>query len=474
VVRISIWQIALTLYVGVLVSGCASNETYRKFPKVCNEEFNYQQAQNESNNQDSDAKCESFSLQEYQDKASQTEFMLGFVEIDDQGQLRDRRQMMRLIDYLSKSAKTESALINVYVHGWHHNAEPNDDNVEGFKRVLAELSKTQSDAKTNKEKRKVVGIYVGWRGESIEIPLVNYLTFWDRKNTAQEVGELGVTELLLRLEQVTHDRNESLPIGGKKSRLVIIGHSFGGAIVYSATAQLLLSRLLESQHAHAQKGKTCSNSSHAEPQGHSINYASHSDGVGDLVVLLNPAFEALRYAPAFDMAQEGCKGGLAPRLAILTSETDYANKLVFPLGRTFGTVFETHGEVKRNECIYPKTLDEGEADRHTVGNYEPLISHRLTPLDNHKANLVISKAVNKIVWSDQIHGGNIQFGNTLLTHLQKSNPRSPFLNIQVDKGLMNGHNDILNPKITEFIALLIHLSTDLNDEELKQAQCPLQ
>ncbi len=436
--QITIRQLTLILFIPFVIIGCAPNKVYRSVFGVCN------------------VPCgkdgEDYSLQIH-NKNKNSEYLLSFVEIDDQGQLRNRRQMTALLKYLSGIAEKESVLINVFVHGWHHNADPEDENVQGFKNILEELSKAQP----NSNKRKLVGIYVGWRGESIEAPLVKYLTFWDRKNTAQDVGDLGLTELLLRLEKITHNRNELLP--PKKSRLVTIGHSFGGAVVYSATAQILLSRFIESQHDQGYETKQKTPLINANKDGESKSNDQHTDGFGDLVVLLNPAFEALRYAPAFDMAQEGCKGAVAPRLAILTSETDYATGLAFPLGRALNTFFETHDEVNRNECIYPMTLDEGKADRNTVGHYEPLISHRLTPLGSRKGYQILSKGDDKIVWSEQKHGGSIQVGETLLTHLQKSNPRSPYLNIRVDKDLMNGHNDILKPEITHFIASMIHLST---------------
>jgi hypothetical protein len=38
-------------------------------------------------------------------------------------------------------------------------------------------------------------------------------------------------------------------------------------------------------------------------------------------------------------------------------------------------------------------------------------------------------------------------------------PRSPYLNIRVDKELMDGHNDIFRPEVTDFIELLIQMST---------------
>jgi hypothetical protein len=406
------------------MSGCAPNRIYRDVYEVCNSA--------------TDTECNHHSLQLHQDKANGLDYILGFVEIDDQGQLRDRKQMSTLTDKLYEIASNDSVLVTVFVHGWHHNAEPGDGNIEGFKQTLTELARYEKNKKSG-HKRKIVGVYVGWRGESINIPLIRHLTFWDRKNTAQDVGYLGVTELLLKLEEIANVRNSVEP--PIKSRLVVIGHSFGGAVVYSATSQILMSRFVNSQQ---DKGFTDS-----------------ARGFGDLVVLLNPAFEALRYAPAFDLSQSRCSffEDQAPKLAILTSETDRATDWLFPLGRTFATLFETHSTVEREDCGYKTTLDEGEADRNTVGHYQPLVSHRLAPVMEQKAEQVASAGKLKNIWANQTNGGSTRFGNALLTHLEKTVPRSPYLNIRVDEALMDGHSDIFGKDIREFLELLIQMST---------------
>jgi hypothetical protein len=395
------------------------------------------------------------------------EYLLGFVEIDDQGQLRDRKQMQALLDALWQIPAEEGLLINVFVHGWHHNADPDDDNIAGFRNnLLAKLSEIESKhSKPLKHKRrKVVGVYVGWRGESIDWPPFNYLTFWDRKSTAQDVGYLGATELLAKLEEITNIRNSLYsrpankeceteqetainkidPAAPGKSRLVVLGHSFGGAVVFSATSQILADRFVDSQ-----EGKSCITS---------------AKGFGDLVVLLNPAFEALRYAPFYDLAQSRCSSfsDQTPKLAILTSVADDATGMLFPLGRTFSTFFETHdNDIVRNDCkkLPPLTLDEGEADRNTVGHYLPLISHTLKLPEQEKELRVLGEENMKNFWSGQIAGGSTRFGATVLTHLNKTIPSNPYLNIRVDKDIISDHNDVLNDKVMEFVRLLIEMST---------------
>ncbi|MBM4207459.1 MAG: hypothetical protein FJ190_05380 [Gammaproteobacteria bacterium] len=161
------------------------------------------------------------------------------------------------------------------------------------------------------------------------------------------------------------------------------------------------------------------------------------------------------------MSQSRCSffDDQAPKLAILTSETDRATDWLFPLGRTFATVFETHSTVERDDCGYRTTLDEGETDRNTVGHYQPLVSHRLTLAGGQKAEQVASLGKLKNVWANQTNGGSTRFGNSMLTHLKKTVPRSPYLNIRVAEELMDGHNDIFGKDTREFIELLIQMST---------------
>ena len=414
-----------SLGVLLMISGCAPNRIYRSHYDVCTVTPTSQ--------------CDSHSLQR-QKTTDASDYLLGFVEIDDQGQLRDRKQLQALIDAVYNTAVNDSVLVNLFVHGWHHNARPEDHNIDSFKTSLAKLSEEEHELSRlkNRAARKVIGIYAGWRGESITVPVINSLTFWDRKNTAQKVGHLGLTELLVKLEEITQVKNAL--VSYPRSRFVVLGHSFGGAVVYSAIKQILASRFVDSQ-----IGKTRTDT---------------AKGFGDLVVLLNPAFEALQYAPFYDLAQARCSyfDNQMPKLVILTSEADNATKIAFPIGRFFSTFFETHGTLERNDCKHPITLDEGEADRTAAGHYWPLISHTLKPAAEAKSMQAANYADMKNLWGSQASGGSTQYGSTILTHLGKTEPLNPYLNIRVDKALIANHNDVFGDRIMEFLRLLIALS----------------
>src|SRR5258708_7242176 len=232
--------------------------------------------------------------------------------------------MISVLDEVTRVAATEDDYISVvFVHGWKHSAAPHDGNIETFRAALLRLSKTEQalSMKLHRHPRKVIGVYIGWRGESINAGYLDNVTFWDRKNTAHKVGHNGVTEILGRLDAIRKSK-DSLAGGQSDSRLVVIGHSFGGAIVYSALGQILESRFIEA---------------HSNPL-----TTADVQGFGNLVVLINPAFEAQLFSTLSDMSLERATyfESQLPVLAVLTSEADDATKVAFPLERHVSTLFE--------------------------------------------------------------------------------------------------------------------------------------
>lgn len=397
-----------------------------------------------------DTPCNSAAIQQL--KTAVGEYQLGYIEFDDQGQLRQREQMLAVIDHMGREAAKNDVILTVFVHGWHHNAAPDDGNVTEFNRLLAKLAVAEKFASGQQQRpaRKILGVYIGWRGESIEIPWVNNLTFWDRKSTAQEVGLQGVTEALLKLEQIVNVKagQEGDP-KQRNSRMVVVGHSFGGAVLYTATQQLLTDRYYQTR----------------------LGYSRNAEGFGDLTLLINPAFEALRFSTLYDIGQQQCRrywSDQLPKLVIMTSEADLATRYAFPLGRIFGTVFETHDDMERIQCTVqgqqPVSFSEWEADLLTVGHYKPYWTHKLKALPEIvKRTTTFNYGTLSTLWSQQQFGGRITFEGSVLSHRGLTHPLNPYLNIRVDKKLIGGHNDIWGESVLSFIRDLIMISTIPNE-----------
>ena len=180
-------------------------------------------------------------------------YEIGFVEYSERGNDFAPARTQRLIDQLKRLRP------GGHRHGGVHSRleaqrGTDDGNVASFNKALANLASSGVLGK-----RRLVGLYVGWRGKSMHGLYSENLTYWDRKAVAEEVGRGGVAELLAQLERI--DRKD-------RNYLVIVGHSFGGAITLGALHDPLLERLLALQ------------------DGQRIR------AFGDAVIMLNPAIEA--------------------------------------------------------------------------------------------------------------------------------------------------------------------------------------
>ncbi|MBG4754505.1 hypothetical protein I5F81_01665 [Pseudomonas aeruginosa] len=92
-------------------------------------------------------------------------YEIGFVEYSERGNDFAPARTQRLIDQLKRySARGDSAMV-VFIHGWKHNAGRDDGNVASFNKALANLASSGVLGK-----RRLVGLYVGWRGKSMHGP----------------------------------------------------------------------------------------------------------------------------------------------------------------------------------------------------------------------------------------------------------------------------------------------------------------
>ncbi|MBV8444057.1 MAG: hypothetical protein JO312_26460 [Hyphomicrobiales bacterium] len=258
-------------------------------------------------------------------------YELAVVEFDDQGRCYDRGQMDAVaarLDALAPEdgAEGEDVILVAFVHGWKHDARSDDDNLTGFRTILNETVNYEKAA--GAKPRPVLGVFVGWRGLS-DFGLgdaVADATFWGRQAAGQRVAVGSVRELFGRLR---HYRNRRRKSGGNPL-LVIVGHSFGGMIVYSALAQSLI------QAASAPVGQM-------------------TPEFADLVLLVNPAIEGARFLPIYDLVTSAAfKARTTKQLPIFIcaqANNDQPVGLVFPLGNAGHAIDEaTIGDLEK-ECV---------------------------------------------------------------------------------------------------------------------------
>ena len=308
-------------------------------------------------------------------------FTVAAVEADEAGWLWDRDQADRAMKLIRTTADTGRTAVVVFVHGWKHNADPHDHNLSCFRESLRMLNAELNASRTGPKRINVIGVFVGWRGKSFpdnnNIPLVSLVTmlpqalfqnatFWSRKEAANRVGRGDVRGFIEALGREYDVRNpiDSIRPDTKTFGLVTIGHSFGGEIVYRAVADRLQSQLLEASGDGAWSSLRDENAAPRDTTPKLIR------GVGDLVVLINPAIEALTYEPlrrlassvVFDKRQ-------TPALVVVTAENDFPRNVLFHMGRSLSTFHQVRRRGQMN--LERSALGTNDERRTHVLTWEP-------------------------------------------------------------------------------------------------------
>lgn len=289
------------------------------------------------------------------------------LEINDQGLIVNKNTANEALAYVRAGMQKEhKPLVNLFVHGWNNNAAPDNHDLMKFERVVVGLNDSQPIRDT-----EVIGIYVSWRGKTLPAGLSHAFTFWSRKAVSEEVGRGELTNFIFDMEAILKPHLRESDSNGK---FILAGHSFGASALYNAVGHTLIARFYDSLHMQMQSPES------NQP----------IRGVGDIVILLNPAIQALRFrslreavyskASESEDGAEIFKHNKAPIFVVLASEADFPVEKAFPIGRSLGKFMafdggETmpihtgiHGNVDQNASI-------SEAERHSIGFYEQYYTH---------------------------------------------------------------------------------------------------
>jgi hypothetical protein len=431
------------------------------------------------------------------------DYDLFFTEFDDEGWAADTReqsapeqtQLDLLFSQLNQLAKAGPLDIVIFTHGWHGSSKPDDWYPEEFRGMLQSLagleenpdsrvtatafSDASRQATSNQPliSRRVVGIFVGWRGDSTMFPS-DKVSVWDRKLAAETVSIGAVQGLFARmhkfyLENSCHLSRGKVQAGNPDKcghvRMLTIGHSFGGLIDFRSLVSDMETGL------DADK-----------PTDRAYSF-------GDLVVLLNPAFEGTRYRPLFfdavrrgtyigaDLNSEPPAGAQLPVLLTLQSEGDTATGDWFPLFRRVTTTFDN-----------PKGPAEQLDNVRAVGWIDDFATHRLcfqpsaSPGTQRRSSDSATDRCPDIgelagdtcdserphnyacrvnTWATQkynqvgpqpLYLGGYSTGSMWMLPLKQKNGSPlpayfPYWMVQVDKSIMSDHDDIWNSGVNDVI-----------------------
>ncbi len=225
---------------------------------------------------------------------------VAFVEFDEYGKPRvDKNgnevdQWEALQDYIAeKNRQSKDLVVLAYVHGWRHDASISIGDVRRFHTIV---SLTANYVRQRNQEKNVLGVYFGWRGRStIEPPikvidsLIAFPSIFSRKGKSDEEIAVKIGEKIVELESEIHSHD-------RDHRYLIYGHSLGGNIVLRGLTKELKSRL--------------QNTAHGEP----------IQGIGDLIVLVNPASEITSWKEIQTAERE--YSGISPKSTFQNSYLD--------------------------------------------------------------------------------------------------------------------------------------------------------
>lgn len=389
-------------------------------------------------------------------------YTLHFLEFDDQGWAYPN-DPSRGVDYRPESqidcavAHLASRLGSggkvrafVFVHGWHHSAEDNDRNLADFRNLLASNATNSA--------REVIGFYIGWAGNTVNVDGVRHLTFWSRKNAAHHIAEGRVREFFSRVKALRDHWNQKknspgcadlpgvLPENDCPLRTVMIGHSFGALVLYAATSPYVL----ETLNSLADLPPSDTGDERNSPR---------QRGIADLILLINPAFEASRYEAVFRAAQRYHPERYeSPLLVTITSVKDAATGTFFPLGRRINTLTKNA----------PASELESQAMHKTHGHIDHYLTHTLTVKNSGiHGERVPAQCDDQLLRAKFFNGARVDgdsmrlepgWTRELCTGLQLQHGKNPgadpynvVWNIKTFGEIIPNHSDINGPYMVEFV-----------------------
>jgi hypothetical protein len=333
---------------------------------------------------------------------------------------------------------------------------------------------------------------VGWRGKTGELGPLENATFWNRKEAAQRVALGDVRMLFSDLREIQEKANakwnaeiakisgisdqrelkDKLDPCGKRMKLAIAGHSFGGLIVYTSIAQSLVRDIVAVKHDNLESAGV--------PTEKRIQPLLQRQG--DLIVVINPAIEAARLHPLFRAAQiANLNRYYSPAFISITSKADTATRRAFPVGRWLSTFWDRYP---------PNRHDlQKEANFYTFGHARSFVTHELkvvkreemdatercagwskeqsfeSKLKRESDNLADFRARLREHQNDASRIESRYFCGIEPMQLSLSKDtkdwggNSPIWNISADESVMENHNDFMNPQLLELLRQL-YMETD--------------
>lgn len=370
------------------------------------------------------------------------------IQVDDYGQFWDSSVPTRTLDRINELSQTSNVIVLLFVHGWHHDAGPDNKDLRDFslsvadtRRRLIDSSNPESEVYrlsrknlTGSESLSIVSIYIGWRGRSLPW-ILDYATFWGRKAAAERVGEGDLREFLGRLNALYRERREQRATGATHNffGLTSFGHSFGGQVLFRSVASEIESELL---------GRTAIEAISRNRS----EQVTDLVGFGDLVVLVNPAFEALQFERIWRLSTELEFGRQQnPIMLVVSSAGDVPRQVLFPIGRHVDAFFLRPSFRPGQRALWTQAL----------GEYKPFRTHSIEVLSD---SAVLTPNFDPGLYSNdpcaiaELDLTNLSsIAGVRLTPTEHHQINNPFLVAHASTGVVLNHSKVFEEPLRKFL-----------------------
>jgi hypothetical protein len=230
-------------------------------------------------------------------------------------------------------------------------------------------------------------------------------------------------------------------------RTIMIGHSFGGLIMFNSAAPYLLEMLSIDRDLPATAKRS---------------RLARARGIADLIVLLNPAFEGSRYESLYRASEYyRADDNEPPLLVMLTSTADWATKNAFPVARWFNSIFQ-----------YPSSSDEQSvAMRRTPGHTDRYLTHELCKGEGKCIDPPFDPAAADGPQGYREAARHLCAGLVLRSYQTPTRPFRPVIwNVRTDGAVIADHNDIDRTEVYAFIGQIYNDVTGMPAAECDAAR----
>jgi hypothetical protein len=362
-------------------------------------------------------------------------YKVAFIEFGEQGSYEDPSQLERALDLIKR---TPHPLVVTYVHGWHNNDAPGNGDVASFSGALGELAQSAEVQKTGYH---VIGVFLGWRGEIITAPLLNELTFYNRKAAAERLA--SNFDCYDAIAAISEAARTDHPEG---QYTILMGHSFGGLVVERSVAHAINAEM----HGHANVGQSLP---------------------ADLIVMLNPASDSILTRQMIAALYARHLEDKRQFLVSLTSWTDDATGTLFPIGEGLAAGTKVFNVVRAPGPDW-KLESERNFFTSTPGHNSDLINHKTVRLgqtiDNPKGQSAVDVNLSHNLAGHVFltNGTGADSGKFVEWDFQRVGAVDvPYWDVAVDPAIIKDHGDIWNDRARAMIAAVFRMNIPLTTSE---------